>query len=113
MSTCRCGLPAVVQWQRRPTEAEIGPVAAVEEIRREAAAARNERVTEAPLPSVADSTIAVYACVDHAISPDLAARIHKATCSGLVKEAACDCTPEPVDDVFPTPDSQPDLPPGW
>jgi len=95
--TCTCGEPAVVQWRRRPTTAEA------------------DTLTNGADP--ADSTIPVYGCADHALTPDLAALTHQATCSGPAKDGVCDCTPEPlpVEHEFPTaePADAPRLPPGW
>lgn len=62
----------------------------------------------------------VYACADHALSPDAASYVHKATCSGPGKDGACAC-PAPAAPEFPfvDPDADPEapsarrLPPGW
>lgn len=87
MITCKCGLPAVVQWKRRPLPDESAD---------------------------ADSFIAVYACADHALSPEAAALMHEAGCSGPVKGGACDCTPTQDGDPFTdSPAPERPLPPGW
>ncbi|MEU8839917.1 hypothetical protein AB0D97_12420 [Streptomyces roseus] len=99
MITCTCGEPASVQWKRRPTLAEA------------------DQLSHGADPG--DSYIPVYACADHALTPDAAVLMHQAVCSGPGKTAACDCTPEPL----PEPDLEGDpskpadperpLPPGW
>lgn len=114
MNVCRCGLPAVVQWRRRPTDAETAAIRAAEEARRATAARVGRTIPDVPLPTASDSAIAVYACADHALTPDSAALMHQAKCTGPGKTAACDCQPEPA----PAPDPDPGkpkkrLPPGW
>jgi hypothetical protein len=91
MITCKCGLPAVVQWKRRPTPAEA---------------------KGAP---DSGSYTPVYACADHALTPAAAALMHLATCTGPGKNAACDCTPEAPAPDFPDDPAKPKkrLPPGW
>ncbi|NUS24415.1 MAG: hypothetical protein HOV92_09350 [Streptomyces sp.] len=85
-----CGQPAVVQWLRRPSDAETDAL------------------------HLADgSTIAIHACPGHAITAALAGRIHAATCAAPALDAGCTCTPEqPVVDPF-EPTVQPELPVGW
>jgi len=76
-----CSLPGcpaapLVQWQRRPTEAELAALVEVEQSKRDAvlaaADAEEPGPVFGPLPTAADTTIAVYACGPHAISMDLA-----------------------------------------
>lgn len=114
MHTCRCGLPAVVQWQRRPTAAETAAIQAAAEARLAAAVAAGLPAPKESLPTAAESVVAVYACADHSLSPDDAALIHQSTCTGPGRDGRCNCVPEaPVPDS-PTPDEPgPRLPPGW
>ncbi len=101
-----CSLPGcpaapLVQWQRRPTEAELAALVEVEQSKRDAvlaaADAEEPGPVFGPLPTAADTTIAVYACGPHAISMDLAALIHACGCTApnLTNLPSCDCTPEP------------------
>jgi hypothetical protein len=61
-----------------------------------------------------DSVAAVYSCTAHAITSTLAACTHEVSCTGLVKDGTCGCTPEPAgDSVFPGPGETHALPPGW
>jgi hypothetical protein len=112
--TCAaCGAPAVVNWQRRLTTAEITTQQAIEQAR------RDERLLLAdpqlptpdlgPMPDYLDATTTVVACAQHAISIDAATRIHQATCTA---PPTCDCTPEQQPPQPPEPDPTP-LPPGW
>lgn len=112
-----CTDPAVVQWTRRPTDPELAAAIAVDEARRDAARAVAEQGSPpqfGPLPTAADVTIAVYACAAHAISPDLAARVHQAHCTGPASPNLpdCDCTPEALAEATP-PAAARALPPGW
>ncbi|MFE3577836.1 hypothetical protein [Streptomyces vinaceus] len=114
MITCKCGQPAVVQWKRRPTDAELESTRTAESVRR-ARSAPDERI-QAPLPSAADTTVPVYACADHALTPALACLVHRSACSGPDKAGACDCTPEPAPVAdFPEDPTKPKrrLPKGW
>jgi hypothetical protein len=94
MAACEaCGSSALVQWRRRPSEAEL------------------EAIPGEPDPQ---STMAVYACGSHAITADLASLVHGAACSGPASNALpnCDCTPEPRPEPAPDPVASL-LPPGW
>lgn len=101
-----CSLPGctaapLVQWQRRPTETELAPLVDAEQSRRDAvlAAADPEQPTPAfgPLPTAADTAIAVFGCGPHAISMDLAALVHASDCTAPDPAVlpGCNCTPEP------------------
>lgn len=59
------------------------------------------------------STEAVHACTDHAITASAAAHVHQATCPGPDSDdlPACGCTPEPTAQD-PAPATR-DLPAGW
>ncbi len=103
-----CGEPAVVNWRRRLTDDELAEHIRVEEERREQALLLADPQLPAPvfppLPTGED-TRTLYACADHAIGMELAARIHQATCGApfvgshgkLFVDAdgipVCDCTP--------------------
>ncbi|WP_367134445.1 MULTISPECIES: hypothetical protein [Streptomyces] len=120
---CRlCAQRAVVSWQRRLTDEEFTAHLAWEQDRR-------DRVLQladpqlpvpifGPMPRPEECTTTVFACGDHAIELDAAARVHRATCTApSVRDVpGCDCTPEPA----PPPDPEPTaadiaavLPPGW
>lgn len=95
-----CGVEAVVQWQRRLTDAELAGYIGLEQER------RDERLLLAdpqqpapdfgPLPTAADCTRPVFACGPHAITLDAAALVHQATCTAPATAdlPGCDCTPE-------------------
>ncbi|MCI3277644.1 hypothetical protein [Streptomyces cylindrosporus] len=105
-----CGEPAVVHWQRRPTDDELAELVAAEQSR------RDERLLLAdpqlpapqfgPLPTAGDTTRIVHACAEHAIGLEAAALIHQATCTAPAagprdklrvdadEVPVCDCTPE-------------------
>ncbi|BFP50035.1 hypothetical protein KCMC57_64030 (plasmid) [Kitasatospora sp. CMC57] len=92
-----CGTDPVVQWRRRPTDAELGTVLA------RAATLSTDGEPEqpaglAPPPTAATTVVAVQACGRHAIGMDLAARIHSANCTAPDPEhlPGCGCTPEPL-----------------
>lgn len=61
-----------------------------------------------------DTVEAVFACAEHAIDLEAAARIHTEDCSAPHPEhlPACDCTPEPLPTAAPTPPPV-TLPTGW
>ncbi|MEU9002587.1 hypothetical protein [Streptomyces sp. NPDC048551] len=116
MTACACGAAAVVQWRRRPTDAELDRIVRAEEARRTAAQALGAFIDEdTPAPGT-DATVPVYACVSHALSPDAAAYVHEATCAGPQKGGGCGCPP-PAEPEFPFEpvEEQParQLPPGW
>ncbi len=103
-----CGSTAVVHWRRRLTDDELAAHVAMEESRRESAALFDSRhpVPEfGRLPHADECTVCVYACADHAISLEAAARIHRATCTAPSAHdlPGCDCAPEPA--VPPTPEA--------
>lgn len=113
-----CDDPAIVHWQRRLLDDEIAVEHAKEKDRRAEVLTRYKQLVASlegsgnqppappefgPIPDHADSTTVVYACAQHAIDPEPAARVHQAACAG------CDCNPEPP----PEPEPDPELPPGW
>lgn len=114
-----CAAPAVVHWLRRPTDTELDEVIAVEQGRRDSLlllADPQQPVPEfPPLPTSENMTRTVYACAEHAITLDGAARIHDSTCTAP-NEAdlpGCDCTPEhPPQDPEPEPETS-RLPEHW
>ncbi|MFJ8345034.1 hypothetical protein ACIQ9J_01395 [Streptomyces sp. NPDC094153] len=91
-----------MQWQRRPTDDEIDAAITVEQSRRDYARQMADPQAPAPdfgpLPTGNDTTIAVYACGQHAISMDAAARVHASSCTAPndADLPDCDCTPEPL-----------------
>lgn len=113
-----CGATAVVQWRRRPTAAELAAVVAVEEQRRADALAmadpQQPAPTFGPLPTAADTVVALHACAAHGIPPAGASRVHQAACSAPAVAHGCDCSPEPVPagDLFAA-SPTPTLPTGW
>lgn len=96
-----CPEPAVVNWQRRPTDDELAEVIAVEQSRREQQILLADPQLPAPefgpLPTADGMTRTVYACGPHAITMDAAALIHASTCTAPNEDhlPGCDCTPEP------------------
>ncbi|WP_329330739.1 hypothetical protein OIU81_02865 [Streptomyces sp. NBC_01454] len=115
-----CGEPAVVQWRRRLTDAEFQQVLDAEQARRDEAtllADPEQPPVFGPMPQPSDYTTAVYACASHGITLDLAALIHRKTCTApqTADLPECDCTPESP----PPPDEElvraaaPRLPDGW
>jgi hypothetical protein len=100
MPACaNCGSAALVQWVRRPSEAELAAIPAAQG--GDSATAQN-------------TTMAVYACGSHAIAADIAGLVHAATCSGPLSATLpnCDCTPEPAPQQ-PAEEPAPNLPAGW
>ncbi|MEU4947734.1 hypothetical protein [Streptomyces lavendulae] len=115
MTACACGAAAVVQWRRRPTEAELDRIVRAEEARRTAARALGAVLDEdTPAPGT-DATVPVYACAAHALPPELAAQVHEATCAGPGKGGACGCPAAEPEFPFEPAEEQPvrPLPPGW
>lgn len=120
MAACSlCGEYAVVQWQRRPTDGELAAqVALIAERDATIALLADPQLlppVPMPVPTAADTTVAVYACAAHAITIDLAAYIHAGTCSAPNTSALpnCDCTPEiPAPVAVPSPVNV-SLPAGW
>lgn len=99
--TCNaCGNTAVVNWLRRPTDAEFAEVIANEEARRDALLDLSNKELPppefGPLPTVEGMTRTVYGCAQHAITLDDAALIHRSTCTAPNPDnlPGCDCTPE-------------------
>lgn len=114
----RCHQPALVQWRRRLTQAELDVEhARLNEIRAERILLQDPEnpLVFGPLPSLADSTMAVFACGQHAIDINAAALIHQADCTGPHGDQAphpqCSCTPEPHPQPEPAP--EPELPAHW
>lgn len=108
----RCHAPALVQWQRRFTQAEMDAEhARINAIRAEAIAGQDPEnpVVWGPLPSLADSTMAVFACGQHAIDQEAAGLIHQADCTGPhgdhTPHPQCSCQPEPQPEPKPEPAS--------
>lgn len=95
-----CHGQAVVHWLRRPTDTELAAVAKVEQDRREQVILLADPQLPAPvfppLPTSDRTTITVYACAEHAISIEAAARIHQSSCTAPndADLPGCDCTPE-------------------
>ncbi|MEW1638661.1 hypothetical protein AB0469_31955 [Streptomyces sp. NPDC093801] len=117
MTACACGAAAVVQWRRRPTEAELDRIVRAEETRRAAARALGAVLDEdTPAPG-ADATVPVYACASHALPPGIASQVHEAACAGPGKGGgACGCPlAEPEFPFDPAEEQRPAglLPPGW
>lgn len=114
----RCSAPALVQWQRRLTQAEMDTEhARLNEIRAERILLQDPKnpLVFGPLPSLADSTTAVFACAQHAIDMNAAALIHQADCTGPHGDQSphpqCSCTPEGSQPRPPAP--EPELPAHW
>lgn len=112
--TCAsCGGPAVVHWERRLTDAEITAQQDAEKNRRwevSLLADPDQPPPEfGPMPDFLDATVAVLACIAHAISLDTAALVHAKDCTA---PPACTCTPEPAPQPAPPPEPA-ELPPGW
>ncbi|MGW2692321.1 hypothetical protein ACWC3Y_10720 [Streptomyces sp. NPDC001296] len=96
-----CAERPLVQWQRRPTEAELAEVVAAEQSRRDqilaAADPQQPEPAFGPLPTQQDVLIAVFACGGHAIGMDLAALVHGPDCTAPDPALlpGCNCIPEP------------------
>ncbi|MEU1371993.1 hypothetical protein ABZ454_38790 [Streptomyces sp. NPDC005803] len=90
-----------MNWQRRPTEAEIADVIAAEEARRAVLLVLADPQLPppefGPLPTGDGMTRTVYACGAHAISLDGASLVHKSTCTAPnpADLPGCNCVPEP------------------
>ncbi|MDT0435616.1 MULTISPECIES: hypothetical protein [Streptomyces] len=92
-----CRRRAVVSWQRRPTDSELADVRGLEEKRRAEAVKLSQPAPDfGPLPTADDVLVAVYACAQHAISLEAAARIHQSGCTAPNEADLpdCDCTPK-------------------
>jgi hypothetical protein len=109
----------VVQWQRRPTEAEFAGILGAEQARRSRAVALAGRdqppPTFGPLPIADTTTVAVFACAEHTIHVDQAAQVHAAACSAPCPDhlPLCDCEPEPLPAPEPRGGPMTVLPTGW
>ncbi|MFJ8606384.1 hypothetical protein ACIRH0_04220 [Streptomyces sp. NPDC093675] len=114
-----CLVPPLVQWQRRPTEAELGAAVAKEQARREQllAAADPEQPPPVfgPLPTLQDVTVSRFGCGTHAIAIDLAALIHGPDCTAPDPTLlpGCNCTPEPPPETGPLHSEPLPLPDHW
>lgn len=101
-----------VNWNRRLTDDELADHVRLEQERRERALLLADPQLPPPvflpLPDGSNDTRTVYACGDHAIDRDLAARIHQKTCTAPneIGQWGCDCTPEPPP---PAPEPEPAL----
>jgi hypothetical protein len=108
-----------VQWSRRPSDAELAQLVAVEQARRDLALAGADpsrpRPEFGPLPSAGDTTIAVFACADHTVDLEHAARVHAADCQAPHPDhlPSCDCEPEPHPEPTPLGGPKVQLPTGW
>jgi hypothetical protein len=97
-----CGDKAVVNWQRRLTDAELTAHVALEQEKRDQrmllADPQKTPPDFGPLPTAADCTRPVYACGPHAIAMDAAALVHAKGCTAPAEAdlPGCDCTPEPA-----------------
>ena len=97
-----CTNPPLVQWQRRPTAAELKPIVDAEQARRHQILTDADSQRPAPvfrsMPGQRDTTIAIFGCNTHAISMDLAARVHAPNCTAPDPAVlpGCNCTPEPL-----------------
>ncbi|KAB7850136.1 hypothetical protein [Streptomyces mobaraensis] len=110
-----------MSWQRRLTDAEFAAHSAWEQDRRDRAALLadpQQPPAFGPMPQPEECTTQVFACADHALSLDAAARIHRATCTAPAAADLpdCDCVPEPAPSA--EPETTADnfaavLPPGW
>lgn len=110
-----CTNSAVVQWQRRPTDAELAQIVALAQAQQDLILASADPANPPSLPPLPDGTntvVAVYACGTHAISADLAADIHQSACTA---PPTCNCTPEAPTFVAPSVVKQdsPAMPAGW
>jgi hypothetical protein len=111
-----CGGAPAVQWRRRLTAGELTAYIATVQATRDRQTASADPAhppTFGPLPTSDDVVRAVYACMQHPISADLAALVHASACTAPVAATlpACGCTPEPAPP--PDPASSPTLPPSW
>lgn len=97
-----CTNAAAAQWTRRPHADELATFDAAEQSRRDDilifADPSLPPPTFPPLPTAEDTTVPVFGCSLHAITLDLACRVHQSTCTApnLASLPACDCTPEPL-----------------
>ncbi|MGV9427067.1 hypothetical protein ACWDO7_22625 [Streptomyces sp. NPDC003656] len=114
-----CAAPAVVHWQRHPTDDELAALHQVEEDRRAHARLladpQQDPPVFPPLPTAGDTLIAVYACGRHAITLEAAAHIHQSCCTAPndADLPGCDCTPEPLPTAPETEEPRIELPAHW
>lgn len=107
-----CTAPPLVQWQRRLTDEELADEHANLQRRRDVAyLLRDTNLPDPvlpPLPGPQDFTRAVYACGDHAIDIEAAARIHQGHCAGPDSDElpGCNCEPEPLPEPEPVPEQR-------
>lgn len=89
-----CTAVATQHWQRQLSSAEQDS-----ELQQELAL-RDEReyMAQRPMPDFSTYTRLVYACHEHAITPDLATLVHQLQCAGPDSPdlPACTCTPVPA-----------------
>lgn len=96
-----CNAPALVNWRRRLTDAELNHHLHTEKGRRDEILLLADPQLPAPafppLPTGDDMTRTIYACGPHAIHMEAAGLIHQATCTAPNEQHLpdCDCTPEP------------------
>lgn len=112
-----CTEPPLVQWQRRLTDHELAVEHAIIRGRQNAAyLMRDTQLPDPvfpPLPGPEDFTTAVYACGEHAIGIDAAARIHQAHCAGPDGDQLPECGCEPEALPGPDPVVEQQLPAHW
>lgn len=115
-----CSAAPVAQWRRRPTAAELAAIVQAEQARRDQIRLLADPAKPAPsfgpLPSAADTVVAVFGCADHSIALTQAALVHAAGCTApdAAHLPGCGCTPEPAPST-PVPVQVPTttLPTGW
>lgn len=107
-TTCgHCGGAPEVQWQRRPTPGELAVLVAAAEARRAEILAladpQQPPPVFGPLPAYETTSVAVYACREHAVHAEHASRVHLPDCSAphVAHLPECDCEPEPHPDPVP------------
>lgn len=92
-----CDAEAVVQWLRRPTDAELDTRRGFEQARRDVITLLADPQLPAPefgpLPTADDVTVSVYACAAHGLSLDAASMMHASVCTA---PPVCTCQPEPA-----------------
>lgn len=117
-----CPSEAVVHWVRRPTAVELASAIASETSRRDDITLLSDPdnpPTFSDMPSAPDTVMAVYACVAHSLTLELAAHIHASGCTApnVATLPNCDCSPEPLpsNDESESDGSSPDrvMPTGW
>jgi hypothetical protein len=117
-SLSSCANPAVVQWSRRPTAAELSALIYAEQSRRDEVLLLASPDLPTPsfgdLPTTAGTVVPVFGCLQHAVSVDLAPFVHLSTCTAPNPATLpkCDCSPEPLPQSAIIPPA-PALPSGW